>query len=93
MECENRNVPFQYTFWLFVRISSKIAQKLFDSPTTATRKTGTKPVFLVAVRPGRIELPNRPWQGRVIPLNHGRSIHQYRMIILHASYLSSSTCT
>ena len=24
------------------------------------------------VRPGRIELPNRPWQGRVIPLNHGR---------------------
>ncbi len=28
--------------------------------------------FLYAVRPGRIELPTNPWQGLVIPLNHGR---------------------
>ena len=24
------------------------------------------------MRPGRIELPSRPWQGRVLPLNDGR---------------------
>ena len=24
------------------------------------------------VRAGRIELPSRPWQGRVLPLNHAR---------------------
>ena len=24
------------------------------------------------VRPGRIELPSHPWQGRVLPLNHDR---------------------
>lgn len=24
------------------------------------------------VRVGRIELPSRPWQGRVLPLNHAR---------------------
>lgn len=24
------------------------------------------------VRPGRIELPTKPWQGLIIPLNHGR---------------------
>src|SRR3989338_11319082 len=25
------------------------------------------------VRPGRIELPSHPWQGRVLPLNHDRA--------------------
>ena len=24
------------------------------------------------VRAGRLELPSRPWQGRVLPLNHAR---------------------
>ena len=26
------------------------------------------------VRVGRIELPSRPWQGRVLPLNHTRNV-------------------
>ncbi len=28
----------------------------------------------ISVRPGRIELPTYPWQGYVIPLNHGRNV-------------------
>gem|GEM_PF-2417112 len=27
---------------------------------------------MLYVRPGRIELPSHPWQGRVLPLNHDR---------------------
>ena len=27
---------------------------------------------IIFVRPGRIELPSHPWQGRVLPLNHDR---------------------
>ncbi len=26
------------------------------------------------MRAGRIELPSRPWQGRVLPLNHARNV-------------------
>ena len=35
------------------------------------KSTGFLQCFLY-VRPGRIELPTNPWQGLVIPLNHGR---------------------
>ncbi len=30
-------------------------------------------ILKIFVRPGRIELPTNPWQGLIIPLNHGRS--------------------
>ncbi len=30
--------------------------------------------LLYFVRPGRIELPSHPWQGRVLPLNHDRRL-------------------
>ena len=35
------------------------------------------------VRAGRIELPSRPWQGRVLPLNHARNI------LLFLNYIAS----
>jgi hypothetical protein len=28
-----------------------------------------------SVRAGRIELPSRPWQGRILPLNHARKLN------------------
>ncbi len=31
---------------------------------------------ITVVRAGRIELPSRPWQGRVLPLNHARNFKQ-----------------
>jgi hypothetical protein len=34
------------------------------------------------VRPGRIELPTDPWQGPIIPLNHGRD--RYYLGIFYA---------
>ena len=30
--------------------------------------------YLCNVRVGRIELPSRPWQGRILPLNHTRKL-------------------
>ena len=53
----------------------------FDSPRKqrlllALAAHNEKPAHQVLVfhyvRPGRIELPSRPWQGRVLPLNDGR---------------------
>ncbi len=35
-------------------------------------KSRSKPAFIVTVRPGGIGPPTNPWQGLVIPLNHGR---------------------
>ena len=32
------------------------------------------------MRVGRIELPSRPWQGRILPLNHTRSYHLLKRI-------------
>ena len=55
----------------------------FEPPTTAS-KAGMISISLRVhgeiitqkeknlVRPGRIELPSHPWQGRVLPLNHDR---------------------
>lgn len=34
----------------------------------------------LSVRAGRIELPSRPWQGRILPLNHARKICTSYMI-------------
>lgn len=45
-----------------------------DSPATNKQKAGVKPAFCLFVRPGRIELPTNPWQGLIIPLNHGRNL-------------------
>ena len=28
------------------------------------------------MRAGRIELPSRPWQGRVLPINHARNVSE-----------------
>ncbi len=41
------------------------------------KKTGIKPAFFYFVRVGRIELPSRPWQGRILPLNHTRKFSDY----------------
>ena len=41
------------------------------------------------VRAGRIELPSRPWQGRVLPLNHARkSNHRHYTIKFLAVHLA-----
>lgn len=47
----------------------------FDPPTPLQiATTPTHPCWgCCFVRPGRIELPTDPWQGPVIPLNHGRN--------------------
>ena len=48
-----------------------------SSPAGCT-KSKEKPLqtrgFSFSVRVGRIELPSRPWQGRVLPLNHTRKL-------------------
>ena len=46
----------------------------FDSPRrTLERPALSSTIFVkLFVRIGRIELPTRPWQGRVLPLNHIR---------------------
>lgn len=49
----------------------------FDSPREHTLALPAKSVARKArfvVRVGRIELPSRPWQGRILPLNHTRNI-------------------
>ncbi len=33
--------------------------------------------ILIFVRVGRIELPSRPWQGRILPLNHTRILYTF----------------
>ncbi|KKS39325.1 MAG: hypothetical protein UU98_C0002G0041 [Parcubacteria group bacterium GW2011_GWD2_42_14] len=69
------------------------------NPQIAQRyaKTATQNelLFLHNVRVGRIELPNHPWQGRIIPLNHTRGS---RIVIYHnfhstKSPLSRNMCT
>ncbi len=40
------------------------------------------------VRAGRIELPTRPWQGRIIPLNHARSPHILSHNAVHINWTS-----
>src|SRR3989344_9030796 len=44
--------------------------------TSITRSGILRPIHWTmracGVRPGRIELPSHPWQGRVLPLNHDR---------------------
>lgn len=47
--------------------------------TIKTQKPASEQVFAFLVRPRRIELLSRPWQGRVLPLNHGRLL-QYLYI-------------
>jgi hypothetical protein len=48
-------------------------QFVCSTRTSHIEKTGVNRFFLY-VRVGRIELPNRAWQARVIPLNHTRFI-------------------
>lgn len=48
--------------------------------------------FFVSVRIGRIELPIRPWQGRVLPLNHIRYAGHYSIRALPFSRPGSSFC-
>lgn len=52
----------------------------FDSPwplPTAKAQRAFAHWACRLVRPGRIELPTRPWQGRIIPLNHGRVLRAH----------------
>lgn len=58
----------------------------FDSPQRARRRSSL-PFFAFcvhSVRAGRIELPTRPWQGRIIPLNHARDpAHIRTLCVIH----------
>ena len=50
----------------------------FDSPARGTqvpRLPASSCASLTSVRVRRIELRSRPWQGRVLPLNHARDTH------------------
>ena len=55
-----------------VRIESVIAFLAGAHLNTKEAAYAASFVFTLSVRIGRIELPTRPWQGRVLPLNHIR---------------------
>ncbi len=61
-----------YTFWVdCFATAHNLPQKLFRSPSDKKKRAHVSAPFLF-VRPGVIETPTDPWQGPVIPLNHGR---------------------
>ena len=47
------------------------------APKASASANFATPANKTDVRPARIELASRPWQGRVLPLNHGRLFYLF----------------
>jgi hypothetical protein len=77
----NRTLQVQYPNWPDCSFHSNLAQSGFDSTEISSQLISSLPhqqkrprrAFFVVVRPEGIEPSTNPWQGLIIPLNHGRS--------------------
>ena len=63
-----------HIFCLLVTVSTDLSPVFNRKTTILSHYFPQTPKRFFLVRAGRIELPSRPWQGRVLPLNHARSV-------------------